>query len=110
LRNLFFERAEKVIIQEEQEEKERREEKGQIMSAAASNVAAAEVRRANQLIYDQISALGTFTGDSDAWYDWQKNFRRITREFYNDLRYRVFRLMCKKARRSSLFSSSSEWW
>ena len=56
--------------------------------------AAAEVRRANQLIYDQIAALGTFTGDSDAWYDWQKNFRRLTREFDNDLRYRVFRLMC----------------
>ena len=69
LRNLFFERAEEVIIQEEQEEKERREEKGQIMSAAVANVAAAEVRRANQLIYDQIAALGTFTGDSDAWYD-----------------------------------------
>jgi len=46
LRNLFFERAEQVIIQEEQEEKERREGKGQIMSAAA-NVAAAEVWRAN---------------------------------------------------------------
>ena len=44
------------------------------MAAAAANVAAAEVRRANQLIYDQIAALGTFTGDSDAWYDWQKNF------------------------------------
>jgi len=87
LRNLFFERAEEVIIQEEQEEKERREEKDQVMSAA-------EVWRANQLIYDQIAALGTFNGDSDAWYDWQKNFRRLTREFNNDLRYRVFRLMC----------------
>jgi hypothetical protein len=94
LRKLFFERAEEVIIQEEQEEKERRKEKVQIMSAAAVNVAAAEVRRANQLIYDRISALGTFTGDSDAWYDWQKNFSRLTREFDNDLRYRVFRLMC----------------
>ena len=64
------------------------------MSAAAAKVAAAEVRRANQLIYDQIAALGTFTSDSDAWYDWQKNFRRLTRDFDNDLRYRVFRLMC----------------
>ena len=40
--------------------------------ATAANVAAAEVRRANQLIYDQIAALGTFTGDSDAWYDWRR--------------------------------------
>ena len=81
LRNLFFERAEEVIIQEQ----ERKEEKDQVMAAAAANVVAAEVRRANQLIYDQIAALGTFTGDSDAWYDWQKNFRRLTREFDNDL-------------------------
>jgi hypothetical protein len=87
----FFERAEEVIIQEE-EEKERIEEKDQVMAAAA-NVAATEVRRANQLINDQIAALGTFTGDSDAWYDWQKNFKRLTREFDNDLKYRVFRLM-----------------
>jgi len=79
---------------QEQEEKER---KDQVMAAA-------EVRRANQLIYDQIVALGTFTGNSDAWYDWQKNFRRLTREFDNDLKYRVFRL---KARRSSLCSSRS---
>jgi len=92
LRNLFFERTEEEIIQEEKE-KERKEEKDQVMAAAA-NVAAAEVRRANQLIYDQIAALETFTGDSDAWYDWQKNFRRLTREFDNDLKYRVFRLMC----------------
>jgi hypothetical protein len=28
--------------------------------------AAAEVRTANQLIYDQIAALGTFTGDPEA--------------------------------------------
>jgi hypothetical protein len=56
--------------------------------------AAAEVRRANQLIYDQIAALRTFIGDSDAWYDWQKNFRRSTREFDNDLKYRVLRLKC----------------
>jgi hypothetical protein len=54
---------------------------------------AAEVRRANQLIYDQITALETFTGDSDAW--WQKNFRRLAREFNSDLKYRVFRLMCR---------------
>ena len=53
-----------------------------------------DVRRANQLIYNQIGALGAFTGDSDAWYGWQKNFRRSTREFHNDLKYRVFRLMC----------------
>jgi hypothetical protein len=64
------------------------------MAAAAANVAAAEVRRANQLIYDQIAALGTFTCDSDAWYDWKKNFRKLTREFDNDLKYRVLRLMC----------------
>ena len=57
LRNFFFERAEEEIIQEE--EKERKEEKDQVMAAAA-NVAAAEVRRANQLIYDQIAVLGTF--------------------------------------------------
>jgi hypothetical protein len=87
LRNPFFERAEEVIIQEE-------EEKDQSMAAAAANAAAAEVVRGNQLIYDQIAALVTFTGDSDAWYDWQKNFRRLTREFDNDLKYRVFRLMC----------------
>ena len=53
LRNLFFERAEKEIIQEE-------EEKDQVMAAAAATVVAAEVRRANQLIYDQIAVLGTF--------------------------------------------------
>jgi len=92
LRNIFFERAEVVIIQEEGE-KERKEEKDQVVAAAA-NVAAAEVRRANQLIYDQIAALETFAGDSDAGYDWQKNFRRLTREFDNDLKNRVFRLMC----------------
>jgi len=57
-------------------------------------IAAAEVRRTNQLIYDQIALLGTFIGDSDAWYDWQKNFRRLTREFEKDLKYRVFLLMC----------------
>jgi hypothetical protein len=45
---------------------------------------AAEVQRANQLIYDQIAALRTFTSDSDAWYHWQKNFRRLTREFDNE--------------------------
>jgi len=72
-----------VIIQEE-EEKEKKEEKDQVMASA-------EVRRPNQLIYDQIAA---FIGDSDSWYDWQKNFRRLTREFHNDLKYRVFRLMC----------------
>jgi hypothetical protein len=44
------------------------------MAAAAANIAAAEVGRANQLIHDQIAALRTFTGDSAAWYDWQKNF------------------------------------
>jgi len=27
-------------------------------------------------------------------YDWQKNFRRLNREFDNDLKYRVFRLLC----------------
>ena len=59
LRNLFFERAEEVIIQEQEE----KEEKDQVMAAVA-NVAAAEVRRANQLMYDQIAALETFTGDS----------------------------------------------
>ena len=32
--------------------------------AAVANVAAAEVRRANQLMYDQIAALAAFTGDS----------------------------------------------
>jgi len=85
LRNLFFERVEEVSILEQ-------EENDQVMAAA--NVAAPEVRRANQLIYDQITALGTFIDDSDAWYDWQKNFRRLTREFDNDLKYRVFRLMC----------------
>jgi hypothetical protein len=53
--------------------------------AAAANVAAAEVQKANQLIYDQLAALETFTGDSDAWHDWQNNFRRLTREFDNDL-------------------------
>ena len=47
-----------MIIQEE-EQKEIKEEKDQVMGAAAANVAAAEVRRANQLIYDQISALET---------------------------------------------------
>ena len=46
---------------------------------------AAEVQRAHHLIYDQIAALRTFTSDSDAWYQWQKNFRRLTREFDNDL-------------------------
>ena len=56
--------------------------------------AAAEVRRANQLIYDQIATLGTFTGVSDAWYDWQKNFGRLTRELDNELKYRFFRQMC----------------
>ena len=76
LRNLFFERVEEVSILEQ-------EENDQVMAAA--NVAASEVRRANQLIYDQITALGTFIGDSDAWYVWQKNFRRLTREFDNDL-------------------------
>jgi hypothetical protein len=91
LRNLFFERAEEVIIQEEKEE-EKEEEKDQVMAAAA-NVAAAEVPKANPLIYDQIAALRTFTGDSDACYDWQKNFRMLTREF-DDLKYRVFRLRC----------------
>jgi hypothetical protein len=70
------------------------QEKDQVMAAAAANVAAGEVRRANQLIYDQIAVLGTFTGDSDVWYDWQKNFRRLTRECDNDLNYRVFRLIC----------------
>ena len=57
-------------------------------------MAAAEVRRANQLINDQIAAMETFTGDSDAWNDWQKNFRRLSPEFDNDFKYRVFRLMC----------------
>jgi hypothetical protein len=68
LRNIFFERAEDVVIQEQ----ERTEEKEQVMAAA-------EFRRANQLIRDQSSALGTFTSDSDAWNDWQKNFRRLSR-------------------------------
>ena len=77
-----------MIIQEEEEEKERKEEKDQVIAAAtAANVAAAEARSANQLIYDQIAALGTFTGDSDAWYDCQKNFRRLNREFNNDLKF-----------------------
>jgi hypothetical protein len=92
LRNLFFERAEEVIIQEqeqqeEKERKERKEEKDQVMAAA-------EVQRVHQLIFDLIAALGTFTGDSDAWYDWPKNVRRLTREFDNDVKYRVLRLMC----------------
>jgi hypothetical protein len=50
------------------EEKERKEEKDHVM-AAAVNVAAAEIQRAYQLIYDQIAALETFMGDSDVWYD-----------------------------------------
>jgi len=57
-------------------------------------MAAAEVRRANQLIYDPIADLGTFTGDSDTRYDWQKDVKRLTREFDSDLKHRVFRLMC----------------
>jgi hypothetical protein len=61
---------------------------------AAANVAAAEVRRAHQLINDQISALVTFTGDSNAWYDWRQNLRRLNREFDNDFKYRVFRRIC----------------
>ena len=81
-----MERAEELIIQEEEEkEKERKEEKDQVMAAAPANLAFSEVRRANELIYDKIAPLKTFTGDSDAWYDWQKNFRRLTREFDNDL-------------------------
>ena len=56
-------------------------------------MAAAELRRADQLIFDQIATLRTFNGDSEANYDWQKNFRRLTREFDNGLKYRVFRLM-----------------
>ena len=48
-------------------------------------MAAADVGRANQLIYDHIATLGTFAGDSDALCDWHKNFRRLTREFDNDL-------------------------
>jgi hypothetical protein len=44
----------------------------------AAGVAAAEVRIPNQLIYNQMAALEAFAGDSDAWYDWQKNFRRLT--------------------------------
>jgi hypothetical protein len=63
--------------------------------AAGTNVAAAEVRRANQLIYDQIATLGTLASDSDAWHDWQKNFRSLTREIDNDMKFRVFRLMCR---------------
>jgi len=50
LKNLFFERSEKISIQK-QEEKARKEKKDQVMVAAA-----AEVRRANQLIYDEIAA------------------------------------------------------
>jgi hypothetical protein len=39
-------------------------------------MATAEVRKANQLVYDEMSSFGTFTGDSDVLYDYQYNFRR----------------------------------
>jgi len=39
-----------------------------IQNITAAGVSAAQVRRANQLICDQIAALEAFTGDSDAWY------------------------------------------
>jgi hypothetical protein len=82
LRRFFFERAEEVNVQEE--EKERKQEKEQKL---VQTLAAAEVGRANLLICDQIAALETFTGDPDAWYGWQKSFRRLTQEFDKDLQY-----------------------
>jgi hypothetical protein len=36
-------------------------------------------------VYGQIAALGAFSRGSDAWYDWQNNFRSLTRAFDNDL-------------------------
>ena len=45
---------------------EEQEEKDKVMAVGI------DVRRANQLIYDQIAALGTFTGD------WQKNSTSLT--------------------------------
>ena len=46
-----------VQEQEKRGEQEKAEE-------LVQDMAAAEVRRANQLMYDQIAALETFTGDS----------------------------------------------
>jgi hypothetical protein len=60
-------------------------------AGVAAGVAAAEVRRANHLIYDQIAALKTSLPYSvadccEAWVRWS------TRELDNDLMYRGFHL------------------
>ena len=47
LKNLLFERSEEVSIQEKEEKKEKK-------------------KRSSYSCFDQIAALGTFTGDSDA--------------------------------------------
>jgi len=57
------------------------------------DMAATTVQRAHQLTCDQSSALRTFTGNSNAWYDCNKDFRRPSREFDDDLEYRDLCLM-----------------
>lgn len=44
-------------------------------------------------IYDKIACLGSFAADSNAWYDCQKNSRKLSREFDNDLEHPIFCLI-----------------
>ena len=108
LRSLFFERAEETNVPKQEKREKTRKKRENRTKELVQTMAATEVRRANQLIFDGIAALGTFTGDSNAWSDWQKNSRRVTREFDNDLKNRVFRLICGGLAKRRLDSSRHE--
>jgi len=58
-------------------------------------MAAAEERRANQLIYDAIAVLGIFTGTLMLGMVW-RNLRRLTPSLDDDFKYGVLRIMCRR--------------